>query len=69
MLRSCCYPKPGKISHSNGYEEMIVVTEASKGLGREICERPLSRGIDAFGIARNVSELDFSSINCDVSSY
>lgn len=48
---------------------MIVVTGASKGLGRAICERLLSRNIDVFGIARNASELPFPSINCDVSSY
>ena len=48
---------------------MIVVTGASKGLGRAICERLLSRNIDVFGLARNTTELPFKAMNCDVSSY
>jgi len=30
---------------------MIVVTGASKGLGKAICERLLSRGVEVFGVA------------------
>lgn len=48
---------------------MIVVTGASKGLGRAICERLLSKGIDVFGLARDVSLVPFPSMSCDVSSY
>jgi 3-oxoacyl-[acyl-carrier protein] reductase len=48
---------------------MIVVTGASKGLGRAICERLLSKNIQVFGLARNVSDVPFSAMNCDVSSY
>lgn len=48
---------------------MIVVTGASKGLGRAICERLLSRNIPVFGLARNVAGLPFLAMNCDVSSY
>lgn len=48
---------------------MIVVTGASKGLGRAICERLLSKGIPVFGLARNIEGLPFPSMVCDVSSY
>lgn len=48
---------------------MIVITGASKGLGRAICERLLEKGFEVFGIARNVEGLSFPSIACDVSSY
>ena len=48
---------------------MIVVTGASKGIGRAICERLLSSGVEIFGIARDVSNVPFDSMSCDVSSY
>lgn len=48
---------------------MIVVTGASKGLGRAICERLLEKGLEVFGIARNIEGLPFPSMACDVSSY
>lgn len=48
---------------------MIVVTGASKGLGRAICERLIQKNIEVFGLARNVEEVTFSSMSCDVSSY
>lgn len=48
---------------------MIVVTGASKGLGRAICERLLEKGLEVFGIARNIEGLSFPSMACDVSSY
>lgn len=48
---------------------MIVVTGASKGLGRAICERLISKGIAILGLARNVDDVPFSSMACDVSSY
>lgn len=48
---------------------MIVVTGASKGLGRAICDRLIEKKIDVFGLARNVDEVPFASISCDVSSY
>jgi 3-oxoacyl-[acyl-carrier protein] reductase len=47
---------------------MIVVTGASKGLGLAICERLKSRGQEVFGLARNVSDLPFQAMACDVSS-
>lgn len=48
---------------------MIVVTGASKGLGRAICDRLISKGIPVFGLARDVEIVPFPSMNCDVSSY
>ena len=48
---------------------MIIVTGASKGLGRAICERLIEKKIDIFGLARNVDDVPFASMSCDVSSY
>jgi len=48
---------------------MIVVTGASKGLGKAICDRLLSKGFDIFGLARSVEGISFPSMACDVSSY
>ena len=48
---------------------MIVVTGASKGLGRAICDRLISKGIPVFGLARNIEDIPFPSMTCDVSSY
>jgi 3-oxoacyl-[acyl-carrier protein] reductase len=48
---------------------MIVVTGASKGLGRAICDRLISKNISVFGLARKVEKTPFPSVSCDVSSY
>lgn len=48
---------------------MIVVTGASKGLGRAISERLLSKNFEVLGLARNVENLPFPAYSCDVSSY
>ncbi len=48
---------------------MIVVTGASKGLGRAICERLLANGVPVLGLARNVDGVPFPSMRCDVSSH
>lgn len=48
---------------------MIVVTGASKGLGRAICERLLATGVPVLGLARNVEGVPFPAMRCDVSSY
>jgi 3-oxoacyl-[acyl-carrier protein] reductase len=48
---------------------MIIVTGASKGLGRVICERLIEKKVDVLGLARNVDEIPFASMSCDVSSY
>jgi 3-oxoacyl-[acyl-carrier protein] reductase len=48
---------------------MIVVTGASRGLGRAICERLVARGAEVLGVARDINNLPFSARSCDVSSY
>lgn len=48
---------------------MIIVTGASRGLGREICERFISSKVQVLGIARNIDGLPFDALSCDVSSY
>jgi len=48
---------------------MIIVTGASKGLGRAICERLIEKKIDVLGLARNVEDVPFTTMSCDVSSY
>ena len=47
---------------------MIVVTGASKGLGRDICDRLIRNGLEVIGVSRDSSQLPFESIDCDVSS-
>jgi 3-oxoacyl-[acyl-carrier protein] reductase len=48
---------------------MIVVTGASKGLGKAICERLSSKNMEVFGVSRDVSSVKFPAMSCDVSSY
>ena len=48
---------------------MIIITGASKGLCRAICERLIELKFDVLGLARNVVDVQFESMNCDVSSY
>lgn len=48
---------------------MIIVTGASKGLGRAICERLLAKNRKILGLSRNISKLSFPAMSCDVSSY
>jgi len=48
---------------------MIIITGASKGLGRAICERLIELKFDVLGLARNIDDVPFSSMICDVSSY
>ena len=48
---------------------MIVVTGASRGLGRAICDRLIQKNIDVLGLARNIEGVPFASVSCDVSSY
>ena len=48
---------------------MIIITGASRGLGRAICDRLIEKNVDVLGLARNVGDVPFASMNCDVSSY
>lgn len=48
---------------------MIVVTGASRGLGRAICERLVANNIAVLGLARNADDLPFPAMRCDVSDY
>jgi len=48
---------------------MIIVTGASRGLGNAIAHRLLEQGHDVIGLARDVSQLQFEGLQCDVSSY
>lgn len=46
---------------------MIIVTGASRGLGRAICERLQLHGTDVLGLARSVTVLPYRTMQCDVS--
>lgn len=48
---------------------MIVVTGASQGLGKAICERLLLKNLPVFGISRGINSNQFPVATCDVSSY
>ncbi len=48
---------------------MIVVTGASRGLGRAICQRLTDSGHVVFGLARDVSGLPFPATACDVAEH
>ena len=48
---------------------MIIVTGASRGLGREISNRLLAVGETVCGISRDVSSIKTRAYACDVSSY
>jgi len=48
---------------------MIIVTGASRGIGKSITERLIEKGEKVVGIARSVSGLIIDAIECDVSDY
>jgi 3-oxoacyl-[acyl-carrier protein] reductase len=48
---------------------MIIVSGASRGLGRNICDRLIAGGHDVVGLARSVDGLPFRSFACDISDY
>jgi len=48
---------------------MIVVTGASRGLGAAICARLIDSGRTVVGLARNIDDIKFDAVVCDVSSY
>lgn len=48
---------------------MIIVTGASRGLGRAICDRLIAREMPVFGLARQVEGLPFEAMSCDVAEH
>ena len=48
---------------------MIIVTGASRGLGKAITERLTEKGEKVIGLARSTDTLDIEGIECDVSDY
>ena len=48
---------------------MILVTGASRGLGLAISERLISLGENVIGLSKNIGQMDFETIKCDVSSF
>lgn len=48
---------------------MIIVSGASRGLGKAVTERLIEVGEDVLGLARNASGMDIDAIECDVSDY
>ena len=48
---------------------MILITGASRGLGRAVAERLVESGEDVLGISRETEGLPFEAVACDVSDY
>ena len=48
---------------------MIIVSGASRGLGKAITERLTEKGERVVGLARSVSGLSIEAIECDVGNY
>ena len=48
---------------------MIIVTGASRGLGKAITQRLIKNGEKVFGLSRSIKELKIDGIQCDVSDY
>ncbi len=48
---------------------MIIVTGASRGLGKAITERLTERGEKVIGLARSTGGLNVEAVECDVSDY
>lgn len=48
---------------------MILVTGASRGLGRSVAVRLANKGQEVLGLSRTCSDLPFQNVSCDVSDY
>jgi len=48
---------------------MIIVTGASRGLGKAICERLIAKGTQVLGLSRSCSPSAYPIVGCDVTSY
>jgi 3-oxoacyl-[acyl-carrier protein] reductase len=48
---------------------VIIVTGASRGLGKAITERLIEKGEEVIGLVRSASSITIENIECDVSDY
>ncbi|MGA0162713.1 MAG: SDR family NAD(P)-dependent oxidoreductase [Bdellovibrionota bacterium] len=48
---------------------MIIVTGASRGLGKAISERLMNKGEEVIGLVRSPDGLNIAAIECDISEY
>ena len=48
---------------------MIIVSGASRGIGKEISERLANKGEKVIGLARSIDGLDIEAYKCDVGNY
>jgi 3-oxoacyl-[acyl-carrier protein] reductase len=48
---------------------MYIITGSSRGIGRAIAERLIKNGYDVLGLARNIKDVPFECMACDVSCY
>ncbi len=48
---------------------MIIITGASKGLGKAITERLIEKGEEVLALSRNIREITINAIECDVTDY
>ena len=48
---------------------MIVITGASRGLGKSIVDRLVLKGERVIGLARSIQDLEIEGFECDVSDY
>ena len=48
---------------------MIIITGASRGLGLSIANRLISLGEKVIGLSKNIGQMEFETIRCDVSSF
>ena len=48
---------------------MIIVSGASRGLGKAITERLIEKGEEVVGLVRSVNGITIEAIECDVSDY
>lgn len=48
---------------------MIIITGASRGIGKAIAERFHENGEEILGLARNITGMEINALECDVSDY
>ena len=45
---------------------MVIVTGASRGIGKAVAERLIQKKKEVIGIARDINKIPFRSYSCDV---